>query len=180
MDERTDAAPPPAEGVVRLGLLSDTHGWLDPALRAHLAGVERILHAGDVGSPAVLEALGELAPVTAVRGNIDGGALRDLPIEAVVSVAGIRIALLHIAGPKHRPNATARALLERERPDVLVVGHSHIWTVARNGATLWLNPGAAGHEGFHAERTAALLDLSPGAEPRLWRIALGPRGRRER
>ena len=189
---RTVADVPALPGALRVGLVSDTHGWLDPALLTHFRGMAAIVHAGDIGNPAVLDALAGVAPVTAVRGNIDSGRLHDLPAEAILEVAGRRIAVLHIAGPPRRPNATARRLVRRERPDLLIVGHSHMPVVARigpdgaprepgrvlPGETLWINPGAAGNHGFHNERTAAVLELPPGDEPpRLMRIRLGSRGR---
>ena len=163
---RSAADLPAVPGAQRVGLVSDTHGWLDPALLEHFRGVTAIVHAGDVGDPAILDVLATVAPLTAVRGNIDGGPLRDLPLEATLRVGGRRIAALHIAGSPRRPNADARALVRRERPDLLIVGHSHIPAVARlgpdgaplppgrvlPGQTLWINPGAAGHQGFHAER----------------------------
>jgi len=175
-----DAAAPRAAGPTRarIGLVSDTHGWLDPQLAEWFRGVDLIVHAGDVGREEVLAGLRAVAPLLAVRGNIDGGPLADLPLEAVVDVAGVRIAALHIGGPPARPNRAAAALLAAVRPDVLVVGHSHIPLAGRVGEVLWVNPGAAGHEGFHTERTAALLELPAQGEPRLLRVHLGPRGRR--
>jgi uncharacterized protein len=112
----------------------------------------------------------------AVRGNIDGGPLADLPREAAVEVAGRRLAVLHIAGPPHRPNRVAAALIAREQPDVLVCGHSHILVAGRVGTLLWINPGAAGQEGFHAVRTAAILSIGDDGKMALARIDLGPRG----
>lgn len=165
-----------APGTLTLGLVSDTHGFFHPALADHFRGVARILHAGDVGDPAVIEALERIAPVTVVRGNIDGGPLRHLPLTATFELGGKRIASLHIAGSPKRPNRDARELLRAERPEVFVVGHSHIWTVARVEGALWLNPGAAGNHGFHEVRTAARLHIDPDGELRLERIVLGARG----
>lgn len=158
-----------------VGLVSDTHGWLDPFLLEAFAGVERIVHAGDVGPGPILESLEAVAPVTAVRGNIDGAPLRHLPLEIVVEVAGKRIAVLHIAGSPRRPKRAARELLRRERPDAIVVGHSHIPVVGRVEGALWLNPGAAGRQGFHVERTALLLHIEEDGELALDRIHLGGR-----
>jgi hypothetical protein len=172
-----DAAPA-AAATHRLGLIADTHGWLDPALAEHFRGVAMILHAGDVGRASVLEGLRQIAPVVAVRGNVDGGELARLPLEAVVEAAGKRIALLHIAGSPRWPEKAALELLRRERPDVLVVGHSHIAAVGRVEGALWINPGAAGHEGFHERRLAGILEIGTG-ELQLYRIDLGPRGRRQ-
>jgi hypothetical protein len=168
--------PPAPTGTVSIGLISDTHGWLDPAIHAHFAGVAHIVHGGDVGDDAVLHELGTIAPVMAVRGNIDYGVLADLPWTAVLKVAGKRIAALHIAGSPTKPNRDAQDLAARERPDVLVVGHSHIAIAGRVLGTLWINPGAAGHHGFHAVRTAAVLRIAADGSLALYEITLGPRG----
>jgi uncharacterized protein len=163
-----------------VGLLSDTHGWLDPALLEHFRGAELIVHAGDIGSHAVLDALRAVAPVVAVRGNIDGGVLLDLPTTNVAEVAGRRLAVTHMAGSPLRPNDAVRALLARDRPDVIVVGHSHIMVAARVDGALWINPGASGNEGFHEHRTACLLAFSSTGELRLLKVDLGPRGHQSR
>jgi uncharacterized protein len=172
----SDTLPPPAPGELSVGLISDTHGWLDPAVHQHFAGVAHVVHAGDVGGEDVLIELATIAPVTAVRGNIDGRALARLPLTGLVEVAGIRLAVLHIAGQPTRPDAEARDLVERVRPDVLVVGHSHIPVAGRILGTLWINPGAAGHQGFHQRRTVAMLRIAPGGRLQLYQIDLGPRG----
>ncbi|MCB0217104.1 MAG: metallophosphoesterase family protein [Chloroflexi bacterium] len=167
----------------RIGLVSDTHGWLDPKLLEHFTGLDAILHAGDIGDPAILTALAALAPTVAVRGNIDGGRLLDLPLAALVDLGRprrLRIALLHIAGNPARPSRDARALLERARPNLLVVGHSHIAVAGRVGALTWINPGAAGHHGIHDERSAFLLEVDAEGGLQLGRIDLGPRGRGQR
>lgn len=158
-----------------VALISDTHGWLDPALVGAFSQAEVILHAGDIGSPEVLTELARWAPVVAVRGNIDGGQLHDLPLTEVLTVGRKRIALIHIAGSPQRPNQDARLLLSRDNPDVIVVGHSHMPLVARLGHTLWLNPGAAGRHGAHPQRFAALLHIE-GGKVSLDRIELGARG----
>ena len=171
-----DALPPPAPGEVSVGLIADTHGWLDPALHQHFAGVAHILHAGDVGTEDVLLELAAIAPVTAVRGNIDGGPLAYLPTATSIEVGGRRLALLHIAGPPNRPNAEARDLVARLRPDALIVGHSHIAVAGRTLGTLWVNPGAAGHQGFHRRRTVAVLRIAADGRMQLYEVDLGARG----
>ncbi|MBA2661556.1 MAG: metallophosphoesterase family protein [Bradymonadaceae bacterium] len=159
-----------------VGLISDTHGWLDPRFHELFASVDLIIHAGDIGHESVLVELESIAPVAAVRGNIDGGELRFLPLELLVEVNTRRIAILHIAGSHKRPNLAARELLKRRLPDMLVVGHSHVPVVAKVGAVLWVNPGAAGRQGFHTERFAALLHIDfPQAKVTMDRIHLGPR-----
>jgi len=164
--------------VMTIGLVSDTHGWIDPALLEIFVGVDHIIHAGDIGLPEVLETLGGVAPVTAVRGNIDGGELLDLPLTQTLEVHGKRVSVLHIAGSPSRPRKAARELLWRQRPDAIVVGHSHIPVVGRVQGALWINPGAAGRQGFHSVRTAALLHVTDEGKFEMDRIELGPRSRR--
>jgi len=161
-----------------IGLVSDTHGWLDPELvevfREH--EVDRIIHAGDIGDEEILDELAELAEVHAVRGNIDGGDLRFLPEEDVLEVHGRLIGVRHIAGSPRRPKEPALEFLRREKLDAIVVGHSHIPAVGEVEETLWLNPGAAGRHGFHTERLAAMLHVdSSTGEFALDRIELGAR-----
>ncbi|MFU8806766.1 MAG: metallophosphoesterase family protein [Bradymonadaceae bacterium] len=161
-----------------IGLVSDTHGWLDEELLEIFSGVDAIVHAGDIGDQSVLDQLEALAPVLAVRGNIDGGDLRFLPYEAQIEVAGRRIASMHIAGSPRRPNKAAIALLKRMRPDAFIVGHSHIPVVGQVEGALWINPGAAGRNGFHTERFAALLHIDRVTRRfTLDRIHLGPRSK---
>lgn len=155
-------------------LISDTHGYLDPAIAERFAGVEMILHAGDVGQEAVLTELRRIAPTIAVRGNVDGGGwARELPLETVVEAGGMRIALLHIAGNPKNPHTDALALIRREQPDILLVGHSHIPVIERNHGTLWVNPGAAGKQGWHQERTCMVLHI--GTERTIDVVTLGKR-----
>jgi uncharacterized protein len=164
------------EDRVTVGIVSDTHGWLDEQLLTLFEGVEAIVHAGDIGTPAVLEQLEAIAPVLAVRGNVDGGELRFLPSEAQIEVCGRRIAAMHIAGSPHRPNRAVVALLKRMRPDAIVVGHSHIPVVGQVEGALWIKPGAAGRVGFHTERYAGLLHIDRVTRRfSLDRIHLGPR-----
>ena len=164
-------------GKTTVGLISDTHGWLDPKLEKIFSRCALIVHAGDVGSGPILETLATWAPTVAVRGNIDGGDLRHLPLELCESIAGIKIGSLHIAGNPRRPNRAAIAQIRRDRPDVFVVGHSHIPAVGRVEGALWINPGAAGRQGFHTQRYAALIHIENG-EISMDRIELGARSRK--
>ena len=159
----------------KIGVVSDTHGWLDPFLLEAFAGAELIVHAGDIGSMDVIDALETVAPVAVVRGNIDGGDLHFFPVEIVQEVAGKRIACLHIAGNPRSPKRAALDLIRRESPDVIIVGHSHIPVVGRVEGCLWINPGAAGKSGFHSDRYAAILYIADDGEITLERIVLGPR-----
>ena len=143
-----------------IGLISDTHGWLDPAIAGWFAGVDMILHAGDVGREPVLQALQQIAPTVAVRGNVDGGAwARALPVEHVVTVGSHRIGMRHISGSPSRPDGAALAFIKREQPDVLLIGHSHIAVIQKREGVLWINPGAAGRQGLHKERTVMRLHI---------------------
>lgn len=163
---------------ISVGILSDTHGWLDPELVRVFEdkSVDRLVHAGDVGDQAVLDDLEALAPVEVVRGNIDGGDLRFLPEELVFDIGPRRVAMRHIAGSPRRPRKAARQLIAREEPDVFICGHSHIPVVGRVDGALWVNPGACGRIGFHDQRYAALLyvDEETG-EFEMERIHLGAR-----
>ncbi|MFB6371557.1 MAG: metallophosphoesterase [Bradymonadaceae bacterium] len=161
-----------------IGLVSDTHGWLDPELLEVFDdhGVDLIVHAGDIGDESVIDELENLAPVRAVYGNIDGGDLRFYPKEEHIDVHGRTIAVLHIAGSPNRPKKQALELIRREHPDVFICGHSHIPVVDRVEGTLWINPGAAGRHGFHTRRFAAMLHVDEQTgELSMDRIELGSR-----
>lgn len=145
---------------MRVGLVSDTHGLLDPALGALFAGCDAILHAGDVQRGSVLAALAEIAPVTAVRGNVDEGTeLERLPATALVPLGPLTALLVHDLGPRERPREPARALLARRRPEIVVHGHSHRPGAERIGPTLFVNPGSAGPRRFSLPRAAAVLTV---------------------
>ncbi len=163
---------------ITLGILSDTHGWLDPELVDIFGNqhVDQIVHAGDIGKQEVLDQLGELGEVHVVKGNIDGGDLRFLPEEVTFDVGPRHFAMRHIAGSPPRPRKAARELIGRERPDVFICGHSHIPVVGRVNGALWINPGACGRIGFHDQRFAALLHVDETTgELEMDRIHLGPR-----
>jgi hypothetical protein len=149
-----------------LGILSDTHGWLHPTLPQVLAGVDLILHAGDIGTRAVLDQLEQIAPVRAVWGNIDGVDLRcRLPEHQHFSLAGVSFWMTHIAGRPGRWQQGMGAKLRAAPPQVFVCGHSHILQITRVpdfGGMLFLNPGAAGREGFHRVKTCMRLHLDGG------------------
>src|SRR3954447_12955034 len=107
---------------MRIGVISDTHGYLDPRAVGALQGVARILHAGDIGSPAIINALEAIAPVDAVQGNVDTGTplARRFPASRQIVIEDVRIYITHIGG---QPTALARAL-PQPRPDVYIFGHT--------------------------------------------------------
>lgn len=170
--------PIPAPGSVRVGILSDTHGWFHPELPRYLTDCDLILHAGDVGSPEVIERLEEIAPLRVVRGNIDGPYLkRPLPLHDRFEVAGVRFWMTHIAGRPGRWTGAMGPGLRDDPPDVLVCGHSHILCIERVphlGGMLFLNPGAAGRQGFHQVKTCVILHLEGNKATRADVVHLDP------
>lgn len=141
---------------ILVGLVSDTHGLLRPEAVEALRGSGRILHAGDVGDPAILRALSALAPVTAVAGNCDVAPwARELPAETLVEVAGVWIALVHDLATLSLAPAAAGAA-------VVVHGHSHQPRIEERGGVLYVNPGSAGPRRFTLPVTAARLRLAGG------------------
>jgi putative phosphoesterase len=145
---------------MRIGLVSDTHGHVDPKLAELFAGCEAILHAGDIVKPEILAVLEAIAPVTAIRGNNDEGTpLARLPETALVPLGALTALVVHDLGPRDRPKPPARALLSRRRPEIVVHGHSHRPGAAIVGATLFVNPGSAGPRRFSLPRAAALLTV---------------------
>jgi putative phosphoesterase len=138
----------------RIGIISDTHGLLRPEAERGLTGVNHIIHAGDIGRPEVVEALRRIAPVTAIRGNVDSGewARQDLETK-LVRLAGKSIYVLHDL-------KTLQADLGAGI-DVIVSGHSHVPKVDTVGGTLYLNPGSAGPRRFKLPITLATLEITP-------------------
>ena len=140
----------------RIGLISDTHGTFDPRFAHHFATCDEIWHAGDIGTLEVAERLAEIAPLRAVRGNIDGGELRmAFPETLRFRCEEVDVLLKHIGGYPGHYDRSLRTTLLTHPPQLLVCGHSHILRVARDPQyhLLHLNPGAAGHYGHHLVRT---------------------------
>ncbi len=143
---------------MRIGLVSDTHGLFDPALRPLFAGCAAILHAGDVVKAAVLRELEAIAPVTAVRGNNDDAPpLAALPETALVAIGPLTALVVHDLGAREAPRPPARALIARRGPEIVVHGHSHRPGAAVVDGRLFVNPGSAGPRRFSLPRTAAVL-----------------------
>jgi putative phosphoesterase len=148
-----------------VGVVSDTHGYLDPRLLDAFHGVDVILHAGDVGGESVLEGLRRLAPLYAVQGNNDvplGGL--GLPSHLDIELEGVVLHLVHEL-PHAKPSPATNAV---------AFGHSHRQLCEWREGVLYLNPGAAGRRGFHALQTAALLRIEDG-KPEAELVVLGQR-----
>jgi len=149
---------------MRLGLVSDTHGHLDSQVLALFHGVDRILHAGDIGSPCIVAELEGIAPVTAVLGNNDWG-LEFQPTE-VVQIEGVPWMVHHIVDPED-PEVSIGDRFRHSQPKVVVFGHTHRpFQETRNGV-LYLNPGYAGRPRFNQPRSVATVDLVVGKPPRV-------------
>ena len=145
----------------RIGIISDTHGLLRPEAERALTGVNHIIHAGDIGRPEIVEALRRIAPVTAIRGNVDSGEwARQYPDTNLVRLAGTSIYVLHDL-------KTLQADLGAGI-DVIVSGHSHVPKIDTVGGVLYLNPGSAGPRRFRLPITIATLDVtSQGMRPEI-------------
>jgi putative phosphoesterase len=147
--------------VTRVGLISDTHGLLRPEIAALFAGVDLIVHAGDVGGGAVLDALVEMAPVEAVYGNVDDPHDPRLVRELTIPVGRLT---LHVSHGHELGSPTPALLAARYRADILVFGHTHRAVVSRiergGGSILVVNPGAAGPRRFNLKPSVAVLTVS--------------------
>lgn len=154
--------PDLAMAAKRIGVISDTHGLLREQVRDRLRGCDLILHAGDVDSPSVLTELGRIAPVVAVRGNVDkAGWARQLQELEYLDIDGAGICVIH-----DRSELDARALPTGTR--VVIHGHSHKPHVEYIHGILFLNPGSAGPKRFHLPVSMALLHVEPaGIRPEL-------------
>ena len=141
---------------MRIGVISDTHGLLRPEAECRLAGVAHIVHAGDIGRPDVIAALGRIAPVTAIKGNVDIGPWAEhFPDTALVRLGGRVIYILHNLRDLRLDPATCGL-------DVVISGHSHRPQIDAIDGVLYLNPGSAGPRRFRLPITLAVLELIEG------------------
>jgi hypothetical protein len=145
---------------LRIGVISDTHGLFDRAILRHFRGVDRILHAGDIGDGSVLDELRRIAPVTVVSGNVDGFARSGIAAESLFTLAGRRVAIRHILYEGGRLTKEGAAFLDQERPDICIFGHSHKPASIWQGERLLFNPGSAGPKRFSLPRGLGLLTLT--------------------
>ncbi|WP_197088643.1 metallophosphoesterase family protein [Rufibacter radiotolerans] len=164
---------------MKIGLLSDTHSYLDDRILAHLKGCDEIWHAGDFGVAAVSERLAEVAPLRGVYGNIDGPDVRALhPKNLRFTVEGLDVLMTHIGGYPGKYAPEVREMIKENPPGLFICGHSHILKVMqdpKHGNLLHLNPGAAGKHGFHAMRTMLRFEVNEGKVQHLQAIELGKR-----
>lgn len=170
-----------AAAPMEIGLISDTHGFLDPNIPEVFASVDEIWHAGDFGSLEVAHQLQQHKPLRGVYGNIDSAEVREAFAEDLwFEMAGLSVLMTHIAGRPGRYDKRIKSLFAQAVPDVLVCGHSHMLRIEKDkswNAMQYLNPGAAGHRGMHLIRTVLKFELSDGDINNIRVIELGPRGR---
>ncbi|HEY5507000.1 MAG TPA: metallophosphoesterase family protein [Coriobacteriia bacterium] len=160
--------PDPAAPPFRIGVISDTHGELPDAVERAFAGVDAIVHAGDIGSGYALDLLEAIAPVTAVAGNMDVGRAAELPLAANVSLGGVRVLVAHrqrdLAGSLDPVRAGAR---------VAVVGHTHVPMVEERDGVLWVNPGSPVAPRAGSAPSVAIVTIRPDGAVSAEIVALG-------
>jgi putative phosphoesterase len=150
-----------------IGVISDTHGLLRPEAVAALAGVEHILHAGDVGDAAILDALRKISPVTAIRGNIDvWGVCAELPATDVVELGDKLFYLVHSVRDLDINPAVAGV-------SVVVSGHSHKASVEVRDGVIYFNPGSAGPRRFSLPVTVGFVTVEDGVEASVLELVVG-------
>jgi hypothetical protein len=153
---------------MKIGVVSDTHGLLRPEVATALAGVERILHLGDVGKASILKELGKIAPVTAIRGNVDReGACSKLPETEVVLVADRYVYLLHDLKALHLDPAAGKFA-------AVLFGHTHVPNFFKKKGVLYFNPGSCGPRRFELPVTVGLLKADGVGELEAEIITLTP------
>lgn len=165
---------------MKIGLISDTHGYIHPRIEHHFKDCDEIWHAGDIGSLDSFNQLAALKPVRAVYGNIDGADIRTLTKEDLVfKVDGLIILMTHIAGYPGHYNARVKKLINLHKPGLVICGHSHILKVIYDQSLhhLHINPGAAGNHGWHKVMTVITFEIVNSAPSNLKVIELGPRGK---
>ena len=161
----------------RIGLLSDTHGYLDPKVFALFGECDEVWHAGDFG-PDVIEQLQPFKPLKGVYGNIDGANIRcQFPLDARFICEGLDVWITHIGGYPGRYETRVRELLQQNPPGLFICGHSHILKVMPDKKLnlLYINPGAAGKSGFHIMRTIVRFGIEQGVVKNLEVVELGKR-----
>jgi uncharacterized protein len=164
---------------MKIGLLSDTHGWIHPRLFDHFAECDEIWHAGDIGNIETADKLADFKPLKAVYGNVDDSMVRRVYKETMIFMADeVKVWLTHIGGtPGHFDRRIQPAITENP-PDLFICGHSHIAKVMydQKRGFLYVNPGAAGKNGFHKFMTAIRFQIDGKDIHDLELIELGERG----
>ncbi len=162
----------------KIGLLSDTHGYLDPAVFQYFEKCDEIWHAGDFGDLELADQLSLFKPLRGVYGNIDGQDVRKIYPEVLrFDCEGLDVLMIHIGGYPSRYQPKVRAMMLENPPKLFISGHSHILKVMydKKFQCLHLNPGAAGKQGWHKVRTLLRFDIVDAKVQNLELIELGNR-----
>ena len=165
---------------MRIGIISDTHSYLDPQVFEYFKNVDEIWHAGDIGDPAVADELEKFKPLRAVFGNIDDKNLQARFAEDLwFECEDLKIWMTHIGGAPPNYNPRIKKILKEKIPDIFICGHSHILRVKKDpkyNNMLYLNPGAAGNHGFHLIKTLIRFEIVNKEIKNVEVIELGKRG----
>jgi putative phosphoesterase len=165
---------------MKIGLLSDTHGYLDPKVVRHFQACEEIWHAGDIGNAEVADALEKFKPLRAVYGNIDDKILQSRFQEDLrFTCEQLTVWITHIGGTPPSYTPRIKKALQTNAPDIFICGHSHILRIKRDANfnnMLFLNPGAAGNQGFHSIKTIVRFEILGREVRNMEVIELGKRG----
>lgn len=162
---------------IKIGLISDTHSYLDMSVLDYFKDCDQVWHIGDFGL-GIGDELAKHFELKGVYGNIDAANVRHkFPEYQIIELHGLKFLLLHIAGSPGKYSRLAKDLIERHRPHFLVCGHSHICKVMRDDKykLMYINPGAAGNHGFHQIRTIMRFEIKEGVIKNMQAIELGPR-----
>lgn len=166
----------------KIGVISDTHGFLDPKVKNYFSEVDEIWHAGDIGSLQVTDELNKISLLRGVYGNIDDSIVRsEFPEFQFFVVEQVPVLMIHIAGRPDKYVPKAIELIERYRPKIFVCGHSHIllFKMSSKYNCLHINPGAAGNKGFHAVKTLLRFEIDGDSIQKMEVIEMGSKNRTE-
>lgn len=165
---------------MKIGLISDTHGWIHPRLYDHFEGCDEIWHAGDIGNIETADKLASFKPFKAVYGNIDDFIVRSVYKEHLMFDEGeLRVWITHIGGTPGHYDQRVKPMIFENPPDIFICGHSHIARVMndKKAGFLYINPGAAGYNGFHKFMTAIRFQIDGKDIHDMELIELGERGK---
>lgn len=162
----------------KIGLMSDTHGFIDPKIYTYFSDVDEIWHAGDVGTIEVIDELRKFKPVRGVYGNIDDYVIRrEWPEFNRFTCEAVDVLITHIGGKPGKCSTNALPELQKKAPKLFICGHSHILLVKMDPTfnMLWMNPGACGFKGFHAVKTILRFSITGDRIHDLEAIEIGKR-----
>lgn len=166
--------------MIKIGIISDTHGYLDPKVLDYFNDVDEIWHAGDIGSLDVTDQLKAHKPLRAVYGNIDNQLIRsEFRLNEIFILDKLKVLITHIAGYPGTYSNRVKELIIKHQPQLVVCGHSHILKVMKDPVFnhLHMNPGAAGVHGFHIKKTLIRFEIHSGIMKNLEVIELGDRAK---